>query len=297
MINLSLSDEEINNEINRMLDFVSEKLSGEKAVIGVSGGLDSEFVTRISVRALGKDRVKVFIVRQEGLDPVHLKNARNLACELNLKLIEINLGSLPGVFLRTIKKADPDEDFCPNGLIDSSRIKCSFRTAIFSTYVDRGYVVIGTLNRTQYETGMTMPLGDGASHIFPIFHLYKSQLKDIAKKIGIKDEVIAQPASSGGWLGAEEIEDISYWLYYEKPIQNEVRFSIAENIIVQKIRKSLNTEKLDLALFGLSLDLSDENIACESGLPLNVVVRLRILTQSVKHIKHRPLGKSLTPSL
>jgi NAD+ synthase len=297
MPTLEWSLDRIEDETAKIIAFVAEGLSTgdqpEKGVVAVSGGLDSDVCARMVARAVGPERLKLFIVIQEGLDPRHLTNARMLALDLVIPLVEVGLSEVPFGLIRALCAADPTERFRPDGLLDPSRAKCSVRTAVLSTYVDRGYIVIGTSNRTELETGFFLPLGDGLGHLKPIVHLYKSQVRQLAKHAGTREEVINQPASSGFWIGAEDLEDMAFWLFNEAPIAEQRTFSPSALALVQEIRGHLTTERLDLALLGLSYGQGDVEVAHASGLPAEIVRRLRRLTAAAARFKRRPLGLRL----
>jgi NAD+ synthase len=294
MLTIQMNPEQVNREIKHITNFLSEQLSGGyKAVVGISGGLDSDVVSRLTAKAVGTNRLKLFTVIQKDMDSHHLEHARQLAKEMNVRLNEINLADFPFAFIRAMQEADPEERFRPDGLLDPSRAKCSIRTVIFSTYQDRGYVVIGTSNRTELETGFFLPFGDALAHVKPIVHLYKTQVRQIAKVIGTSNVVLDQPASAGFWQGEEDLEDLAYWLYNEAPIGVEVDFDAVAETEVKKIRSSLSTENVDIGLLGLTCDMEDESIAKESGLPLTVVSRLRKLTNAAQQFKLRPMGLGL----
>jgi len=294
MLILNMGLDQIKQETVRIIKFISDNLcKDEKAVIGLSGGLDSDVVTRMTVEALGKQRVKLFTVIQSEMEPRHLENARRLAIEMDIQLIEIKLESFPFDFIRSMQNADPSEMFNPKGLLDPSRAKCSMRTVIISTYQDRGYIIIGTSNRTELETGFFLPFGDALAHIKPIAHLYKTQVRQIAETLGTCDIVLQQPASAGFWEGQEDIEDLSYWLYHKAPIRQEISFDTIAESKIKEIRSGLSTEKIDLGLLGLSYGMKDEIIAKESGLSVEIVSRLRSVTLAAKQFKLRPIGVCL----
>lgn len=294
MLSVKLSYEKCLQEITKICAFIEDQLHPDcKAVIGVSGGLDSDIVARLTVKAVGSDRVKLFTVIQKEMDPQHLKNAQVLAKELGIFLVQIDLKSLPYQFIEELSRADIYEGFRSDGLLDPSRAKCSIRTVIFSTYQDRGYITAGTSNRTEFETGFFLPFGDGLAHIKPIIHLYKTQVQNIARVLGTRESVINQPASAGFWLGQEDLEDLSYWLFYEAPIGAEVDFVDEAENKVQEIRSYLSIEALDLGLLGLSQDMKDFEISDECGLPVWIISKLRKLTLAAKTKKHRELGVRL----
>lgn len=291
---LELSPQQIHGEIERILGFIrSHLLPSEKAVIGVSGGLDSDVVTRLTLKALGPDRLKLFTVCQDDMEERHLSNARQLAASVQVPLIEVDLTEFPFSFLRVLAQADPVERFRPDGLLDPSRAKCSVRTLVFSTYQDRGYVIVGTSNRTEYETGFFLPLGDGLWHIAPIIHLYKTQVRQLGRYLGTHQAVLDQPASAGFWSGQNDLEDLSYWLYHGAPIGEEIDFDEEAMTQVNEIHKYLTTESVDLALLGLAKNVDGQEISEVSGFPLSLVRQLESLRNEARRKKHRPLGKRL----
>lgn len=282
-------------ECERIVEAIRDELGEEaKAVIGLSGGLDSDVVARLTVHAVGTERVKLFLVIQEGMEARHQQNAQQTADDLNIPLVLINLAVIPQAIIESMAKADPIEMFQPDGLLDPARAKCSLRTVVFSTYQDRGYVVLGTSNRTEIETGFFLPFGDGIWHFGPIAHLYKSQIMQLAALAGSRTEVITQAPSAGFWPGQEDLIDLSYWLYHGGPIGRQVTFSDEDDIKVQEIHKLLSTERIDRALLSLAQHEDDQEVSNVSQLPLSIVASLRKVCEKACVSKHRPLGRRLS---
>lgn len=290
---LSLSAKDARDEADRAIAFLASEVRDEPAVVAVSGGLDSDVVARLTCQAIGRERLKLFIVLQESMDPRHIANAVMLAEDLSVALVQIDLQGMPLRLIEALASADAAERFAPAGLLDPARAKCSIRTPILSTYQDRGYVVIGTSNRTELETGFFLPFGDGLAHIQPIVHLYKTQVRNVADVLGVRREVLDQPASSGFWLGAEDLWDIAFWLYVGEPIRFDRGYSQEEIDTVSRIRAELTTESVDAALWGLARGFENRVIAEEAQLGEEVVVRFRTLVESARPRKQRPFFRRL----
>ena len=141
-------------EIQRIVDFIREYMQeDEKVVIPVSGGIDSDVVARLCCRALGKDKIKLFIVTDENIERKFLINAKNLAKDLEVSLTEIPLGKRNIELIKILEEAEKDKIFNSKSLLDSNKIKCSMRSTIISCYQDKGYIIAGCTNRTEYELG------------------------------------------------------------------------------------------------------------------------------------------------
>lgn len=291
----SLTPEQACEEAKRIEDFLSQHLHPDgKAVVGLSGGIDADVVARLTCRAIGPDRLKLFIVIQEDLENKFRVNARNTAASLGVPLVEIDLSHLSLPLLSAIAAADPDERFRIDGLLDPARIKSSLRTSVFSTYVERGYVVIGTSNRSEYELGFFIPLGDGAWHLGPIAHLYKSQVFALARHLDCAEEVISQQPSGGFWKGETDLEDLSFWLMHGEPVREDRNWSPEEMSTVSRIHRILTFEVIDAVLSQLPPQPDDQIIGNLVGIPLDIVSRIRRLVQQAGQIKRRPLRLSLS---
>jgi NAD+ synthase len=282
------------NERDRIISFLDKHLPPPtKAVVAVSGGVDSDLTARLVVASIGSVRTKLFTVVQQDMELRHLNNARQLASDLGVPLVELHLADLPFQFIRQMMKDDPIEDFRPTGLLDPARAKCSMRTVVLSTYQDRGYVVVGSSNRTELMTGFFLPFGDALCHLAPIIHLYKSQVRALAAASGTQSTVLNQPASAGFWEGQEDLEDLSWWLYCRSPISVERSFDKKDESKAKEIRACLTTQALDLALVAIDEGYENSLVTQISGLPVDVSSRLRSIYEAALENKRRPLGVGL----
>ena len=288
-----LKNKDVILEISKIIDFIKNNFDKkQKAIVGVSGGLDSDVVTRLVYKTLGKDRVKLFIIIQSNMEKSHIKNAKKLAKELDVELVKIKLKKIPYKIISKIQKKDKTEGFNKDGLLDVARTKVAIRTVINSIYQDKGYKVIGTSNKTEIELGFFLPFGDGIAHIKPIAHLYKTEVFKIAKKLNVSKKVLNQPPSAGLWKGEKDLEDISYWIYNEAPIQKERDFSKKELKKVKKIYSQLTIKKIDKVLEMLN-NMDVKTISKKTELSKSIVKKLKRLVKKSKKIKREKLNVSL----
>lgn len=295
MTRLRLSPAQVEVEIERATEFLRSHIADQgRAVLGISGGIDSDVTARLLVRAVGAQRVRFFTVVQADMEDRHLQNARDVAKELGVALIELPLASWAWGLIDLLVKADTTEGFSTAAFLDVGRAKNSLRTVVYSTYHDRGYITIGTSNRTEVECGFFVRLGDGLWHLGPIAHLYKTQVFQLAEALGSRAEVIRQPASAGYWQGQSDLEDLAYWLINGAPIGAQRSFDQSEIDLAARIHAELSFERIDLALAGIAEGLTESAaLARVSGLPAEIAERLRRLVGEAARIKGIPLAQRL----
>lgn len=284
------TDNEIRLELPRIVRFIQEYVAPEeKVVIPVSGGLDSDVSARLCALALGKERIKLFIVRQPHMEEKFLNNAENLARDLGVGLCVVEMDGMNRQLILALQKADPGTGFDADSLLDPARANCSLRTALFSAYQDKGYLVVGNSNRSEIELGFFMPFGDNLGHFKPLAHLYKSEVVKLAALVGSRAEVIAQSPSAGFWEGENDLEDIAYWLYHGGPIPASKTFTAEDDAAVEALKRQISQEKLDSSLCLFHDGHPCAEIADKTGLPRPVVEALDRMVKRSAQIKNREL--------
>lgn len=285
-----LTNQELEKDLERILYFIASYVKNdEKVVIAVSGGLDSDVVARLCAMALGRERLRLFTVLQEGLERKYTDNAYILAEDLGVPLAVISLGTMNRQLIELLHAAAPEEAFHPDGLLDVARANCSLRTAILSTYQEKGYLITGNSNRTEIELGFFLPFGDNLGHFKPLAHLYKSEVKRLAELVCSRAEVIAQSPSAGFWEGETDLEDMAYWLYNEGPVISGREFTDEESSEVARIQAHLSQEKIDSCLLAFHGDGTNAEIGAKVGLPEHIVRLIRRVKDTAASTKNRPL--------
>ena len=295
MNSLDFSDAGIDQEIGRITAFIrSQAEPNHKLLLGLSGGIDSDLTARLCVRAVGPQRMKCFTVLQEDFDPKYPENAQRLAEDIGVNLVEIPLGPFPSQLISLMAKADPEVGFVPDpAFLDIGRSKCAIRTFVFSAYAERGYLVVGPSVRTELELGYFLPFGDALAHIQPIIHLYKTQVQQLAQRLGTRSAVIRQPPAAGFWIGDEDLRGIAYWLFNEGPIQIDLELDDGDRHAIQQIYSELSFRAIDQALLGLNQSWGLDRIVEVTGLSRSTVVRLEKLRAKAYVYKRRKLGANL----
>ena len=185
-------------------DEITRRRGFKTAVVGVSGGVDSALVAILLARALGPENV--FGIRmpyktssQDSLDHAVLVQQ---ASGINLQTIEIT------------DAADGYLQFCPDA--DGRRrgnVMARIRmTILFDQSQKLGTIPVGTGNKTERLFGYYTWHADDSPPVNPLGDLFKSQVWDIARYVGVPEVIVSKPASADLIVGQTDEGDfgISY---------------------------------------------------------------------------------------
>jgi len=180
-----------------------EAAGAEGAVLGISGGLDSATVAFLAARALGKDRVFALLLPEVGMTPeAEVEDAREVASILKIDAKEIDISQvLRSYFAFLPAEAAP--------AVVNGNLKARVRMTILywhANLLER--LVLGTGNKTEIMLGYSTKFGDAAADIFPIAGLYKDEVRDLAKRLGVPDRIIEKAPTAGLWPGQTDEEEL-----------------------------------------------------------------------------------------
>jgi len=230
-----LNYDEVISRISEFIVQIVEKAGSRGVVIGLSGGLDSSVVCALSVKALGRDRVKALIMPDSSVTPVRdVEDAKRLAEEFGLECHFVDIKTLYDAFSKNVPFYDEEAD------IANANLRARLRMINLYYYANsRNLLVCGTGDKSELLLGYFTKYGDGAVDFLPIGDLYKTQVRELAKKLGLPKTIVEKPSSPAllpgqtaeGELGAsyEEIDRVLY-LYMDlgrsiEEIIQETRFS------------------------------------------------------------------------
>jgi len=217
----------------------------KKAVIGLSGGIDSAVSLRLVADAIGSKNIVALIMPEIGLTKKeNIDDAISLAKKLKVdyKIIEIN------DFFAVIKKSIKWEQN-KNAIINT---KARIRAVILYNYANtHNALVVGTSNKSEVMLGYFTKYGDGAVDIEVIEDLFKTDVIKLAKYLKLPKDIINKKPSAELYhghtdekeLGAsyDEIDEILKKIAKKKELNKGDKLT---NHILDRINK--NKHKLDL---------------------------------------------------
>lgn len=173
----------------------------KKAVLGLSGGIDSSLVCSLLVQALGAKNVTGLILPLKDITSnSSINDAQLLAKRLGVKTYKKELSSLVGEFSKTAWGQNK---------ISKYNTIARIRAVLLYNYANsKDCLVAGTGNRTELTLGYFTKYGDGAADFLPIGSLWKKQVYSLAHYNKLPSEVLAKTPSAELWKGQTDEEEI-----------------------------------------------------------------------------------------
>ncbi len=169
-------------------------------VVGLSGGLDSAVVTKLAVDAVGGDNVLNIFMPVDSTPKADYDITTKMSDMWGTRYKVINIQSVVDPF---VKITDSEDRMDIGNIAARSRM-----TILFNEARKNGYIVLGTSNKSELMMGYFTKFGDGACDAMPICNLFKTQVRSLAKEIGVPAEVISKPPTAGLWEGQTDESDM-----------------------------------------------------------------------------------------
>jgi NAD+ synthase len=173
-----------------------------KAVIGLSGGLDSALSCVLAVEALGKENVLAVRMPYKASSKDSLEHAQLLIDQLGVPSKTIEITDM----VEPLFKLDSEISNMRKG-----NIMARERMIVLydQSEVFKG-LVIGTSNKTEILLGYSTMYGDSASAMNPIGDLYKTQIRQLSRAMNIPAPIIDKPPSADLWEGQTDEKELGF---------------------------------------------------------------------------------------
>ncbi|MEM1538791.1 MAG: NAD+ synthase [Candidatus Bathyarchaeia archaeon] len=252
---LELDWQEVETRIKRFIKQYVENCGAMGIVLGVSGGIDSCTAAALSALAIGGDKVQgLLLPEKETYNKKDVEDAMRVAEEFRFKTEIIDMTPA----LEAIQNTIPV--FNPKDKLSKGNLKARLRMAYLYYYANRfNLIVCGSSDKSEVMIGYFTKWGDAAADIAPLMDLYKTQVRKLAKHIGIPEDIVNKPSSPSLWPGQMAEDEIG-----------------------------IKYEVLDLILYGLEHFMKPEEIAHQLGLEKELVEKVRDRLRRMEHKRRMP---------
>lgn len=217
-------------ETEKIITFIKnifQKEGFKKAVVAVSGGIDSSVALMLTVKALDAENVYTL--------QLPYKNQSIENSDLIIDLAKIPLKNRVRINIGKIVDGFGVKDKARLGNI-MARVRMIYS---FDLAKKLNALVIGTENKSEKMLGYYTRFGDEAADIEPIIHLYKTQVCQLAGELKIPEKIINQVPTAGLWPGQTDEGDLGFT--YEEA--DQVLQGKKQNIKVQQRLKQVDFKK------------------------------------------------------
>ena len=203
-LDLTFSAEELEQHREHITSFIRDTYEGagaDTAVIAISGGVDSSLTSFLAVEALGTENVYGLVMPSEVNRTDNMSDAERVAGELlaiEYDLVEID--PLVEAFCAANPNVTIGEEFTGPEQVAVGNLRARIRAVLnYFAANRRGGLVVGTGNRTEAAVGYFTKYGDGAVDCHPIANLYKQQVRQLARHVGVPGDMADKPSTAGLW--------------------------------------------------------------------------------------------------
>jgi len=202
---LQALDVDCARECARIVAFIRDYASGagfQRAVVNLSGGLDSALVAALAARALGPENVLALILPYKTSSPESEAHARLLIEQLGVRRDRFDITPLVDPLLARY----PDMDARRTGNVMA---RCRM-IVLYDQSVAFGGLALGTSNRTETLLGYFTLHGDAAAAIKPIAHLYKCQVRALSRHLQVPSVIVDKPPTADLWTGQTDEGELGF---------------------------------------------------------------------------------------
>jgi NAD+ synthase len=198
---------DINTDLTRRIltDFLRSEITRagfERAVLGVSGGVDSALGCFLTAEALGPQNVLALRMPHEQSSPESMEHGSLVIQKTGVQELTVPITDMVEPLFERFPEADKIRR--GNAMARARMIVLYDQSAAFEG------LVVGTGNKTEILLGYTTLYGDSASALNPIGDLYKTQVRQMAGAVGVPQVIIDKPPSADLWAGQTDEGELGF---------------------------------------------------------------------------------------
>lgn len=188
-----------------LVDFLRTEITRagfRRALVGLSGGVDSALACTLAAEALGPENVLAVRMPYQTSSPDSLEHAALVIGQTGVRELTVPITPMAEPILAAIP---PDQSVRRGNVLARLRMIVLYdRSAEFQG------LVVGTGNKTEILLGYTTLYGDSACALNPLGDLYKTQVRQLARAVGVPEAIVAKPPSADLWSGQTDEGELGF---------------------------------------------------------------------------------------
>ena len=235
MNKLDLNLKEVHSELVEFLRESFKKAGFSKAVLGLSGGIDSALVAYLLRDALGKENVLAIMMPYKSSNPDSLNHAKLVIEDLGINSKTIEITDMIDAYFKNEEEA--------TSLRMGNKMARERMSILFDYSSKENALVVGTSNKTEIYLGYSTQFGDSACALNPIGDLYKTNIWDLSRYLKIPDELIEKKPSADLWEGQTDEQEMG--LTYKEADQVLYRMLEENKKVEEVLAEGFNKDLVD----------------------------------------------------
>jgi NAD+ synthase len=215
----------IQNKIGNFLKAELETRRSNGVVFGLSGGIDSAVIATLCSKFIKEKSLALIMPNSKITPKSETEDAIKIVDSHSIEYKLIDIGFIHKEYSKYLEPSP----------MAFANLGARIRANMLYYYANaRNCLVLGSSDKSEYLIGYFTKFGDGASDLLPIVSLYKTQIRELAKNLGIAPEIISKPSGPHLWEGHTAETEIG--LTYEE-IDSILHCMLEKNLSLDETAK------------------------------------------------------------
>jgi NAD+ synthase len=201
-LNLSINTDLARKILTGFVKSEITRVGFSRAVVGLSGGIDSALSCVLAAEALGPENVLAVRMPYQASSRDSLDDAQLLIDQLKVQSETIDITAM----VEPLIQLDPEMSKMRKGNIMA---RARMIVLYDQSEVFKG-LVVGTSNKTEILLGYSTLFGDSACALNPIGDLYKTQVRQLSRALNIPAPIVDKPPSADLWAGQTDESELGF---------------------------------------------------------------------------------------
>jgi NAD+ synthase len=174
----------------------------QRAVFGLSGGIDSSVVAFLAAKALGPENVLAVTMPYKTSSEATRRDSQAVLDQLGLRTVDVPITGQIDAYFALFPDASQ--------LRLANKCARERMTVLYDQSAAFQGLVVGTSNKSELLLGYGTQFGDLASAVNPIGDLYKTQLYQLAAYLGVHEQILHKAPTGDLWVGQTDEGELGF---------------------------------------------------------------------------------------
>ena len=202
MIDLTIDTDAVRRILIKFIQEEMRKAGYQRGVVNLSGGLDSALACTLAAEALGPQNVLAIRLPYRSSSPDSLEHAQLVIDALGVQSITLPITEMVEPLFGRFPEMSP---------VRRGNIMARARMIVLYDQSEAFHgLPVGTGNKTEILLGYTTIYGDSACALNPLGDLYKTQVRQLARAVGVPEPILHKPPSADLWDGQTDEGELGF---------------------------------------------------------------------------------------